>query len=77
MGLPGGLEDGGGAGRLGPPHTGQDGRLIDLSFAAAVKLGVYPHGTARVRVHGLTPDDMPDRDERIARDGAPSAAASD
>jgi rare lipoprotein A len=56
----------------GPFH---DGRLIDLSFAAAVKLGVYPHGTAQVQVHGLTPADMAlDSDQRLARgDSAPSA----
>ena len=65
----------------GPFH---DGRLVDLSFAAAVKLGVYPHGTARVQVHGLTAADMPDRDERVARNdasspvaGGPSADAGD
>jgi rare lipoprotein A len=47
----------------GPFH---DGRLIDLSYAAAVKLGVYPHGTARVQVHGLTAADMVDGDQRVA-----------
>lgn len=36
----------------GPFH---DGRLIDLSFAAAVKLGIHPHGTGRVEVVGLNP----------------------
>jgi len=64
----------------GPFH---DGRLIDLSYAAAVKLGVYPHGTARVQVHGLTAADMVDGDQRVAtrsasatpvaRAGGPSA----
>jgi rare lipoprotein A len=38
----------------GPFH---DGRVIDLSYAAAVKLGVYPAGTARVEVRALTSDD--------------------
>ena len=52
----------------GPFH---DGRLIDLSFAAAVKLGVYPHGTARVQVHGLTAADMVDSDRRVADDDGP------
>jgi rare lipoprotein A len=52
----------------GPFH---DGRLIDLSYAAAVKLGVYPHGTARVQVHGLTAADMVDGDQRVATNGAP------
>jgi rare lipoprotein A len=36
----------------GPFH---DGRIIDLSFAAAVKLGVDRAGTARVEVQGLSP----------------------
>src|SRR5690606_32362948 len=36
----------------GPFH---DGRIIDLSYAAAVKLGVDRAGTARVRVVGLSP----------------------
>ena len=56
----------------GPFH---DGRLIDLSFAAAVKLGVYPHGTARVQVHGLTAADMLDSDQRLAQNDAPASAA--
>ncbi|MBS0455716.1 MAG: septal ring lytic transglycosylase RlpA family protein [Proteobacteria bacterium] len=34
----------------GPFH---DGRLIDLSYAAAIKLGVNVHGTARVEVQGI------------------------
>ena len=36
----------------GPFH---EGRIIDLSYAAAVKLGVDRAGTARVEVVGLTP----------------------
>jgi rare lipoprotein A len=36
----------------GPFH---DGRIIDLSYAAAVKLGVDRTGTARVEVVGLSP----------------------
>ncbi len=36
----------------GPFH---EGRVIDLSYAAAVKIGVHPRGTARVEVRGLTP----------------------
>src|SRR5690606_38896073 len=36
----------------GPFH---DGRIIDLSYAAAVKLGVDRAGTARVEVVGLMP----------------------
>ncbi|MBS0212929.1 MAG: septal ring lytic transglycosylase RlpA family protein [Proteobacteria bacterium] len=34
----------------GPFH---EGRLIDLSYAAAIKLGVNVHGTARVEVQGI------------------------
>lgn len=36
----------------GPFH---DGRLIDLSYAAAIKLGIHVHGTGRVEVRALTP----------------------
>lgn len=36
----------------GPFH---DGRVIDLSYAAAVKLGIHPRGTGRVEVRGLSP----------------------
>ncbi len=39
----------------GPFH---EGRVMDLSFAAAVKLGVYPAGTGRVRVQALQPGDV-------------------
>ena len=38
----------------GPFH---DGRVIDLSYAAAVKLGVRQAGTAKVEVRALTPGD--------------------
>ena len=38
----------------GPFH---EGRIIDLSYAAAVKLGVTRAGTARVEVKGLSPGD--------------------
>jgi rare lipoprotein A len=40
----------------GPFH---EGRIIDLSYAAAVKLGVTRAGTARVEVKGLSPGDGP------------------
>ena len=43
----------------GPFH---DGRIIDLSYAAAVKLGVDRAGTARVEVRGLSPGEAPTRD---------------
>ncbi len=36
----------------GPFH---EGRLIDLSYAAAIKLGVTAHGTANVEVRGIDP----------------------
>lgn len=36
----------------GPFH---DGRIIDLSYVAAVKLGIVQAGTARVRVRALDP----------------------
>lgn len=36
----------------GPFH---DNRLIDLSYAAAVKIGVYPKGTGLVEVRGIDP----------------------
>lgn len=35
----------------GPFHSG---RVIDLSYAAAVKLGVFPKGTANVEIEALT-----------------------
>ncbi len=34
-----------------------DGRIIDLSYAAAKKLGVYESGTARVEVRAIEPDE--------------------
>src|SRR5690606_25187101 len=36
----------------GPFH---DNRLIDLSFAAAVKIGIWPKGTGLVEVRGIDP----------------------
>lgn len=40
----------------GPFHSG---RLIDLSYAAATKLGYVNNGTARVEVRALSPGDTP------------------
>lgn len=40
----------------GPFHSD---RIIDLSYAAAVKLGYRARGTARVRVEALVPEDAP------------------
>lgn len=48
-------------------------RIIDLSFVAAIKLGVYPKGTAMVEVRGIDPD-HPDRDAEPARSAAVSNA---
>ena len=44
-----------GVGRVtdrGPFH---EGRVIDLSYAAAVKLGIVARGTGRVEVRALAP----------------------
>ncbi len=45
----------------GPFHAG---RIIDLSFAAATKLGFTKQGTARVEVQALTPDEGRDKSRR-------------
>ena len=52
----------------GPFH---EGRVIDLSYAAAVKLGIIARGTGRVEVRALVPDE--DDGVRLA-DGGPGAA---
>ena len=44
----------------GPFH---DDRLIDLSYAAAYKLGYYHHGTAKVKLEAIT---MADSTERLS-----------
>jgi len=54
----------------GPFH---DGRIIDLSYAAAVKLGVNRAGTAQVEVRALTTHDR-GPDMRMAHDDAPPPA---
>ncbi|MBW8823962.1 MAG: septal ring lytic transglycosylase RlpA family protein, partial [Xanthomonadales bacterium] len=46
----------------GPFHSN---RLIDLSYAAAVKLGYREKGTARVRVDALTPEESTETDHAI------------
>lgn len=53
----------------GPFH---DGRIIDLSYAAAVKLGIQSRGTGRVEVRGLSAgeDARHDYDAVAARDTA-------
>lgn len=40
----------------GPFH---EGRIIDLSYAAAIKLGYAQQGTARVRVEAIDPSQLP------------------
>lgn len=55
----------------GPFH---DGRIIDLSFAAAVKLGVDRAGTARVEVQGLSPgEDAHQQYDAVAAAPPPAA----
>jgi rare lipoprotein A len=54
----------------GPFH---EGRLIDLSYAAAVKLGITQRGTGRVEVRALTPGDDDKRDAANANSPASPA----
>jgi rare lipoprotein A len=58
----------------GPFHAG---RIIDLSYAAAVKLGYRDKGTARVEVKGLAGpgDDASEHDGVLASAAPPPAAA--
>jgi rare lipoprotein A len=51
-------------------------RIVDLSYVAAVKLGVWPKGTAMVEVRAVDPDRHPDQDRRAepSREAAVSAA---
>jgi rare lipoprotein A len=53
----------------GPFH---EGRVIDLSYAAAVKLGITQRGTGRVQVRALKPGDRP----TLAAASAPSPAVA-
>ena len=55
----------------GPFH---DGRVIDLSYAAAVRLGITQRGTGRVEVRALTPgeDLPPQRGERAIAAATPA-----
>ena len=61
----------------GPFH---DDRLIDLSYAAAVKLGYAEQGTARVRIEAIDVKSTGDQSTGIAESGAvapaPTAVAS-
>ena len=58
----------------GPFH---DGRLIDLSYAAAIKLGVNVHGTAQVEVRGIDTGapDRSDAAQNVPIINAPARAA--
>lgn len=56
----------------GPFH---DGRVIDLSYAAAVKLGMVDRGTARVEVRALTPRDVDKAPRQAARAPEPATTA--
>ena len=61
----------------GPFH---EGRVVDLSYAAAVRIGVHPRGTARVEVRALSPgEDARHRDDtRLAvADAAAAPSAMD
>lgn len=59
----------------GPFH---ENRLIDLSYAAAVKIGIWPKGTGLVEVHAIDPthpdDDAPPV-ELAAQSAVPSGSA--
>jgi rare lipoprotein A len=58
----------------GPFH---DGRIIDLSYAAAVKLGIHSRGTGRVEVVGLSPGENARNDyDAIAARAQPAAPAA-
>ena len=56
----------------GPFHPG---RVMDLSYAAAVKLGVDRMGTARVELEAVGPGDSGQRDRQAAVQARPKAAA--
>ena len=52
----------------GPFH---EGRVVDLSYAAAVKIGIHPAGTGRVEVRALSPGE----NARQSRDAVAAAPA--
>ena len=51
-------------------------RIVDLSYVAAVKIGVWPKGTAMVEVRAINPD-APDESFRDSPERAESAACPD
>src|SRR5690606_1712540 len=55
----------------GPVH---DGRIIDLRYAAAVKIGIRDRGTGRVEVVGLTPGENARHDYEAVATRTPAAA---
>lgn len=63
----------------GPFH---DGRVVDLSYAAAVRLGITQRGTGNVEVHALQPGESnllaqkPSRRERRAAETAATTAVA-
>lgn len=57
----------------GPFH---EGRVVDLSYAAAVKIGIHPAGTGRVEVRALSPGENARQTwDAVAATPAPAAAA--
>lgn len=58
----------------GPFH---EGRVIDLSWAAAVKLDMHRAGTAQVEVRALSPGENARRDHEAVAAAAPEPAASE
>lgn len=56
----------------GPFH---EGRVVDLSYAAAVKLGITQRGTGRVEVRALLPGDDAPAYAATTADRAPAATA--
>lgn len=57
----------------GPFH---EGRVVDLSYAAAVKIGIHPAGTGRVEVRALSPGENA-RNAYDAVAATPAAAVPD
>jgi rare lipoprotein A len=55
-------------------------RIIDLSYVAAIKLGVWPKGTAMVEVRGIDPDaqtkSVPPHHDRTAATAEPARSAA-
>jgi rare lipoprotein A len=54
----------------GPFH---EGRIIDLSYAAAIKLGINKHGTGRVEIRAIDPD-HPSAHRLAARPATPATS---